>query len=105
MKLTRLEKAWELMQEVAQKGKFGLRLELFQREAPKMEEQLGVKVKRVSPIIMGKAWYDITWLEAFNKEGMDYKQAWYMSYIIDELPPCETPAQELFLLSGRNKHR
>lgn len=105
MKLNRMEKAWELMQATALQGKFRLRLELYSSEAKKWPNFFGIEVKQISEMQRGKAWYELSWTDAFKPEGMDLKQAWYMSYIVTDMPPCETPAQELYLLSGRNVMR
>lgn len=105
MKLSRMDRTWELMQAAALQGKFGLRLKLFPDEAKKWPSVFGVDIKKISTTQEGKAWYEISWVDAFKPEGLSVMQSWYMSFLVPEMPPCETPAQELFLLSGRNVMR
>jgi len=105
MRLNRLEKAWNLMENAALKGKFGIRLELYNKEAVKIKKELGVLTTRVSPVVLGKAWYELSWVDAFKDTGLTPQESFYMSFVIDDMPPCDTLAKELYLLSGRNSSK
>lgn len=96
--LSRNERLWEKLQQVAAEGKWSYQTNLYSSEIRRIERQWDVTVQRlkedrVVPCL-------ITWNNAFNK-GMNYKQSWYISKLTDEMPYVETPAQQLFLVAAR----
>jgi len=101
MVLARTERVLALMESVALKGKFDIRLELFDKEVEKLQKEWSVKIEKIAPTKKGKSLYKLSWLEAYTNDGLTYQEERYMSSDVDEMPECNTVAKKLFLLAGR----
>lgn len=97
--VSRIERLWEKMENVAQRGKWSLQTTLYPSEIRRIEKQWNVSVQKLKTennVVLCL----ITWNNAFH-EGMNFEQSWFISGLIDEMPQVETPAQQLFLLAAR----
>lgn len=97
--VSRIERLWEKMENVARKGKWSLQTTLYPSEIKRIERQWDVNVQKLKAennVVLCL----ITWNNAF-REGINFEQSWFISKLIDEMPPVETPAQQLFLFAAR----
>ena len=97
--LSRNERLWETLVKVAKQGNWSYQTILFPSEVRRIQRQWGVFVHilkeenhRVACVI--------TWSHAFL-DGINYRQSWYISRIIEDMPKVENSAQELFLIAAR----
>lgn len=97
--MSRIERLWAKLEEVAGEGKWSYQTTLYSSEIRRIENQWGVNVQRLKT--EGKyVTCLISWSNAFYC-GMNYKQSWYISRLQDDVPQVDTPAQKLFLISAR----
>lgn len=97
--LSRNERLWETLLKVANQGRWSYQTTLYSSEIRRIQKQWGVFVHILKDENSSVSCI-ITWCNAFP-DGMDYRQSWYISKIIDEMPEVNTPAQELFLITAR----
>lgn len=97
--LSRIERLWEKLEGVAEKGKWSYKTTLYSSEIRRIERQWHVNVQRLKSENNNVDCL-ITWSNAFY-EGMNFEQSWYISQLLDEMPMVATPAQRLFLIAAR----
>lgn len=97
--MSRNERLWEKLEEMAKRGKWSYQTTLYPSEIVRIEKQWHVAVQKLKSE-NNHVLCLITWNNAFVN-GMNYKQAWYISKLQDDMPQVETPAQKLFLIAAR----
>ena len=97
--LSRIERLAEKLEEAAGRGKWSYQTTLYPSEIKRIEKQWHVNVQ-ILKIENNHAACLINWSNAFPN-GMNYKQAWYVSKLLDEIPEVENNAQRLFMMTAR----
>ena len=97
--LSRIERLAERVEEAAGRGKWSYQATVYPSEVKRIEKQWHVSVQ-VLKTENNRVACLINWSNAFPN-GMNYKQAWYVSKLLDEIPEVETYAQRLYMMAAR----
>jgi len=98
---SRMERLYERVEQAAERGKWSLYVTLYPSEIKRIERQWHVSVQTLKSENNRVACV-ICWNNAFP-DGLTYKQAWYVSKLLEEIPDemTYTYAQRLFLMAAR----
>ena len=96
---SRIERLAEKLEEAAGRGKWSYQTTLYPSEITRIEKQWHVSVQVLKKENNNVACL-ISWSNAFPN-GLNFKQAWYVSKLLDEIPEMETYSQRLFMIAAR----
>ena len=97
--LSRIERLSAKIEELAGRGKWSFQTTLYSSEIKRIEHQWKVNVQ-VLKSENNHVDCLISWSNAFPN-GLNYKQAWYVSKLIYEMPEAENYAQRLYMIAAR----
>jgi len=97
--LSRIERLSAKLEEAAGRGKWSFQTTLYPSEIKRIENQWHVNVQILKKENNNVACL-ISWNSAFPN-GLNYKQAWYVSHLIYEMPEAENYAQRLYMIAAR----